>query len=136
MKFCEACDNMLYIQLEDGALQFACKNCGHVSLDAAAEQRVIDTNYADDQSAYLQYVTPYITHDPTLPRVSNIPCPNAACSRPPEASNEVIYVKYDARNLRFLYHCVHCSSFWKSHSAAGADAGAVAADTVPVAADV
>ena len=120
MRFCDVCDNMLYIQLNAGALQYTCKNCGNTVGGGSAGSCVIDTNHVDDQSAYKQYASPYITHDPTLPRVSNIPCPNAACTRPAAEQNEVIYVKYDARNLRFLYHCCHCSTFWKS-VAAGED---------------
>lgn len=137
MRFCKACDNMLYVQVKDAGetgrgleLAYACKSCGRTEV-AGASACVIDTNYRDDQSSWRQFATPYIRHDPTLPRVSSIPCPNAKCTRPPAEEREVIYVKYDAKDLRFLYHCCHCGVFWKSTgdqapAAASAAAAAVA----------
>jgi DNA-directed RNA polymerase subunit M/transcription elongation factor TFIIS len=116
---------MLYIKVSSEAadaraqLQYVCKSCGNV-VDESAEAGascIVDTNYMDDQTTYQQYANKYITHDPTLPRVRNITCPSDKCTKPPAALNEVIYVKYDFKNLRFLYHCTHCSHFWKSGAA-------------------
>ena len=121
---------MLYISLrpdesKDGApleLTYSCKNCGFVET-AREIGPVLSTDYTDDQTSYKQHATPFLKHDPTLPRVSDIVCPNEACSRPKDSANEVIEVKYDAANLKYLYHCVHCQSFWKS--GAGTVAGTV-----------
>jgi DNA-directed RNA polymerase subunit M/transcription elongation factor TFIIS len=133
MKFCNVCDNMLYIRLEategnGNKLVYFCKNCGNSidGEDTATKSCIIDTNYIDDQTTYKQFATPYITHDPTLPRVNDIACPNAECSSVAGSSAaattpEVIYVKYDATNLKFLYHCTRCSTFWKSGAAVTAD---------------
>lgn len=145
MKFCSVCDNMMYMRLANdesaaadvvpesaeeappeaapaavAALRFYCKNCGY-AVDASSTDtkgKMLDTDYKDDQATYSQYATPHIVHDPTLPRVSNIPCPLKGCTRPADVPNEVIYVKYDATNLRFLYYCCHCTRFWKSGQAA------------------
>ena len=135
MRFCSVCDNMLYISLghagtavsdpaageqEQGerqglALQYWCKHCGQVETDNAGESaKVMQTNYGDDQAAYKQYMTPYIRHDPTLPRKSNIQCAAPGCTKPKDAPSRVIYIKYDVHNLRYLYHCEHCGKFWKS----------------------
>jgi uncharacterized Zn finger protein len=138
MRFCKACDNMLYITLRavaaraaDGGaesqhppkLTYVCKHCGNMEEESAAEDApegapaiacVMSTNYADDQTAYKQYATRYITHDPTLPRVTNIMCPSKTCQRPASAPQRVIFVKYDASNLKYLYCCEHCGTFWKS----------------------
>jgi hypothetical protein len=164
MRFCSACDNMLYISLraasgpsegmsatgtiegdavegpdgtsaaEVGAplrLTYTCKHCGATeeAEDGASEEAatVLRTDYTDDQTAYKQYVSPFIAHDPTLPRVDYIKCPNAACPKPEAAPNEVIYVKYDPVHLKYLYHCTHCRSFWKTGG------GAVAASTASAA---
>jgi hypothetical protein len=27
--------------------------------------------------------------------------------------NQVIYIKYDYRNLNYLYFCCHCDHFWR-----------------------
>ena len=142
MKFCDVCDNMLYIRLEaleaggggGSKLVYFCKNCGNSidGDDTDTKSCIIDTNYIDDQTTYKQFATPYITHDPTLPRVDDIVCPTAECpSRAGTATPEVIYVKYDATNLKFLYHCTRCSTFWKSGGSRNAEgskaAGAAAA---------
>ena len=50
--------------------------------------------------------------DPTLPRVDSIPCPNKECTRPARAPGSVVFIKYDAVNLKFLYSCGHCKRFW------------------------
>lgn len=149
MKFCAVCDNMMYLRVSppgegaeggeggeaaeeaEGAaprLRFYCKNCGN-GVDAQpsdARAKVLDTDFKDNQAAYSQYVSPYIEHDRTLPRVSNIVCALPGCTRPRDAPNEVIYVKYDATNLRYLYYCVHCKRFWKTGDAATALAPAPA----------
>jgi DNA-directed RNA polymerase subunit M/transcription elongation factor TFIIS len=111
---------MMYINVAQGAVEgpqltYLCKNCGAQETATAdgVSRPVLSTDYADDQASFNQYATPYIRYDPTLPRVGDIVCPNEACTRPPEAPNEVIYVKYDPVNLKYLYHCTHCSHFWK-----------------------
>ena len=139
MRFCSACENMLYISLrpderKDGApleLTYSCKHCGFSNTadevrrenEAAGKaagdpSAVLNTDYSDDQTSYKQYATPYIRHDPTLPRVNDIACPSEGCTKPADAPNEVVFVKYDPANLKYLYHCMHCSSFWKSGGAA------------------
>jgi DNA-directed RNA polymerase subunit M/transcription elongation factor TFIIS len=127
MRFGSKCDNMLYISLtaegDQPRLTYSCKHCGAVEendgVDGEGKAKknsgdaVLSTDYADDQASFNQFATPFIRHDPTLPRVSDIACPNPECTRPPETPNEVIYVKYDPVNLKYLYHCVNCAHFWK-----------------------
>lgn len=142
MRFCKGCDNMQEIVLRGGPtaeapdaafeLHFACKHCG-LSEPAApdgGDALIMSTDYSDDKTSYMQYASPYIRHDPTLPRVSDIACPNAKCSRPEGALNEVIYVKYDAVKLKYLYHCAHCATFWKSGGGVVADTAAAAVAAV------
>lgn len=132
MKFCTACQNMLYLRLEEGSMQYHCKNCtltvtANDAEDSASTPTstpaptstptstcVIDNNYMDD--FHKQYITPYIAHDPTLPRTHTINCINETCGRPASKPQEVIYVKYDPVNLKYLYCCCHCGTFWKTRS--------------------
>lgn len=127
MKFCTTCHNMLYLRLDKGAMQYHCKNCT-LTIDATDEPTgsssdssglskltrtcVIDNNYMDDW--HKQYITPYIAYDPTLPRTSAIACINDKCIRPADKNSEVIYVKYDPVNLKYLYFCCHCGTYWKT----------------------
>ncbi len=131
MKFCEVCDNMMYMSLSDGTrdpdmvseggsaheksklLVYYCKNCGHrVRARADVKECVVDATYVDDAAHAQQFATMNIIHDPTLPRVDNIKCTNAQCTKPSDASNEVIYFKYDHKNLKYMYHCTYCRHFW------------------------
>ena len=107
-------------------LTYSCKHCGFVEKAPLGVGPVLSTDYADDQTSYMQHVSPFLRHDPTLPRVNDIACPNTGCGRPEGVANEVIEVKYDAVNLKYLYHCVHCLAFWKG----GSGGGSVALQTV------
>ena len=112
--FCDVCDNLLYVRVtEDSVLQYVCNYCSNVvEPDAQASVMVSETIYNNNKSKYQQYMTPLLHEDPTLPRISNVPCPNAGCTRQSTQPNEVLYVKYDAKQLRFLYSCVHCKHTW------------------------
>lgn len=117
MKFCTICDNMLYEQLsQEGTLLNVCKNCGNsIVVDTSRTSAcVMENNYADDSTLYRQFMNRHLHDDPTLPRVSNIACVNEKCSRKTNETNDVVYVKYDAVNLKYLYQCGYCASFWKS----------------------
>lgn len=115
MKFCEICDNMLYIQAETDTthLKLYCKNCNYSRLESPKEMGdtcVAIKNFASDANSYKNYMTPSIKHDPTLPRVNNIKCPENCKAE----KNEVIYIKHDHDNMKYLYFCTNCNHFWKS----------------------
>lgn len=111
MKFCSICDNMLYMSVVDRTkLTFYCKNCSFVENVAKDEDDspcVSAKLYTDDAVSYTNYVNPNIKYDNTLPRVNNIVCPQCK-----PATNEVIYIKYNGVNMKYLYHCCHCAHFW------------------------
>jgi DNA-directed RNA polymerase subunit M/transcription elongation factor TFIIS len=134
MKFCTGCDNMLETELRNATtkpeLWYVCRHCGLADAVADGDGKstmIMSTDYSDDKTLYMQYVTPYIRHDPTLPRVSDIKCASAKCKRPPSEEEEVIYIKYDPVQLKYLYHCLHCGTFWKSGGAVVRDGNASAA---------
>ena len=135
MKFCEVCDNMMYMTLSDGTrdpdlltdkdstattstatkklLVYYCKNCGHrVKARADLNECVVDASYVDDAAHAQQFATTNIMYDPTLPRVDNIKCTNVKCTKPADASNDVIYFKYDHKNLKYMFSCTYCQQFW------------------------
>ena len=43
-------------------------------------------------------------------------CPNENCptNTGKEKNKEVIYIKYDSDNMRFIYLCCHCQECWKN----------------------
>lgn len=62
---------------------------------------------ADDYPEYARYLTPQLSNDPALPRDPRIVCP--FCDK----AGDVLYVKYNAKNMKFVYHCGACKEFWK-----------------------
>jgi hypothetical protein len=116
MKFCAVCDNVYFIKVnENKDMVYFCKNCANEEVQKKENGSIciIDDNKVDDTTKYSQYINKYLKYDPTLPRVSNIPCPNTKCSKPSGADHEVIYLKYDHINMKFMYHCCHCEQFWR-----------------------
>lgn len=112
MKFCDVCDNLVYIKLTDGRLTNQCNYCGCAYPVETSNEPVTDTDYRDDRAKYHHLLTDLLHEDPTLPRVDDVKCPNGKCTRPARAKGDVLYVKYDANNMRFLYSCAHCKAFW------------------------
>lgn len=122
MKFCDVCNNMLYVGVEKDEhtekkmLSHYCKTCGFKSLETNAKSiLVLDDNKVSDRIKYSQYVNKNIKYDPCLPRVKNITCPSESCSKPANKDNEVIYIKYDSVNMKYVYYCCHCDHFWTNN---------------------
>ena len=118
MLFCDTCNNMFYVKVADDQpdLIHYCKFCNNSITESAKEKGsilVIDDGKIDDNIRYRQYANKNIIHDPTLPRVNNIQCPNASCTKKTDQENEVIYIKYDFANMKYLYYCCHCEHFWR-----------------------
>lgn len=117
MKFCINCNNYLYIDLdEERNLLRYCKNCGHKTVEKKEDGSVlvIDDNKIDNTTRFSQFLNKHIKHDPTLPRVNNIPCKNPSCTKKPEEENEVIYLKYDFVNMKYLYYCCKCDQYFRN----------------------
>jgi len=118
MRFCDKCDNMYYIAVEednDDNLTYYCRSCGNKDNTMTNEGLcVLDTNFKTS-SKKVQQVNQYTKMDPTLPRINNIPCPNSTCKTHTEKKeNEVIYMRYDDANLKYTYICVVCDTTWNS----------------------
>ena len=63
-------------------------------------------------------VNKYTKLDPTLPRINRIPCPNAECdTNTKETSREIIYIRYDDTNIKYMYLCSTCDYVWKTNEA-------------------
>lgn len=129
MEFC-VCGNMYYISISEqnsNVLIHYCRHCGHRDEDIANRGIcVINTSYKKSEQQFNHIVNKYTKEDPTLPRIYNIPCSNAMCaSNTGESSSssaaasapvpsEIIYIRYDNTQLKFLYLCVVCDTVWKT----------------------
>jgi len=123
MKFCDNCQNMLYISVENDAakseqqaykLTRKCKNCNFTIEEGITAECIVSSARGDTNVNYKKYMSKYIKFDPTLPRVNNIKCANAdKCTKAATQDDEIIYIKYDHINMKYLYMCCHCDHFWK-----------------------
>jgi DNA-directed RNA polymerase subunit M/transcription elongation factor TFIIS len=123
MEFCEICDNLLYMRAEEdeagnNALLKYCKHCDFSKKVTSGQSvKVSETLYSEDQLLYDQFQNKYLRYDPTLPRVRDpaLTCPNAACTGPKEKP-QIIYIKYQAVNMRYMYCCDYCGHVFKAPS--------------------
>ena len=81
MKFCSECNNLYYFKLESddsNNLIYYCRNCGHETVPDEKNILVSKINN-HTQKKYTQYINSFTKHDPTLPRINNLPCINEQC---------------------------------------------------------
>lgn len=116
MKFCNQCNNFLYSIEEraEGGTRKAylkCRSCPYEEEIGKASPVVYEHDLRQDTS--VQYsINPYLKYDPTLPRFTNMVCPNASCSTRGGESN-IVGIKLDPINVSWFYQCAVCSATWK-----------------------
>ncbi len=119
MHFCEKCGNMFYIKLTDNDnILYYCRKCGNENKKLIKELKnfcVSKTHIIKDSKAYNNIINEYTHLDPTLPRANNIKCPNkdCICNTDKKVDNDIIYLRYDNSNMKYIYLCCHCKSKWK-----------------------
>ena len=131
MHFCKNCGNMLYLKISkegEETLIHYCRKCGNNEENIANESSevicVSKTHIKKKQQTYKNIINEYTKLDPTLPRIRNIKCPNNDCiSNLKEESteskesteNEIIYLRYDDENMKYIYLCTACNNSWKNN---------------------
>jgi len=127
MKFCVNCDNMYYIGIspdDPNKLTYYCRNCKHVDETVTEEGVcVLNTQLKKGEQKFNHIINQYTKLDPTLPRIYNVKCPNNDCKTNTgekldssiKSSAEVIYVRYDDDNMKYLYICTECDTTWKTN---------------------
>ncbi len=117
MHFCSKCDNMYYIKLteENGnKLIYYCRNCGNEdSLITTDNICICQTQIAHKENSYNHIINNYTKFDTTLPRTTTIKCPNINCSSYIDKNPDVIYLRYDDTNMKYIYLCGICDTVWK-----------------------
>lgn len=120
-------------------LRRVCRNCGYQEQMKGGLILEIDLKEKTSEG-YKILMNEFTKDDPTLPHVHNLRCPSRACpsnkgraypmdnpdaaaaAPAPQAANEdkgevesdVIYLKYDAINMKYLYICNVCDTKWRS----------------------
>ena len=119
MHFCENCDNMYYLKITEtdgNNLIYYCRNCGNEDTNLTKDNIcVLDTTTKQSKNKYSQVINQYTKYDPTLPRISSIRCPNQSCeSNEDPSKREVIYIRYDDVDMKYIYMCASCDTIWKT----------------------
>ena len=122
MKFCSICSNMYYIKLEGtncDNISYYCRNCGNNNNDLIEQGKcILKENINKNENKFNISINKYTKLDNTLPRISYIKCPNEKCiSNDPEfdvVNREIIYIRYDHINMKYMYLCSHCDFNWNT----------------------
>jgi len=131
---------MYYISITpENELQYYCRNCGNIDDSIAADNicvSKVNIKHTTKQQSFSQVVNKYTKFDPTLPRIHTIRCPNDECpsnaggsvggggaagagaaagaGEKKKSKNEIIYVRYDDTNLKYVYLCAKCDKVWNT----------------------
>lgn len=119
MKFCPTCRYYLYLEpgSNEDELRRVCRNCGY-NVAEETGGLILETNLQEKVSdGHKILLNEFTRMDPTLPHVNNIVCPNGTCeSNTGSKARDVIYLKYDAAGMKYLYICNVCNEQWRSRS--------------------
>ena len=118
MHFCMKCDNMYYIRVasdDSDSLIYYCRSCGYEDDQLTADNICVSkTHIKRNKQKFNHLINKYTKLDPTLPRINTIKCPNAECSSNTSGEREVIYLRYDDVNMKYIYLCAKCDTIWKT----------------------
>lgn len=122
MKFCTNCSNMYYIKIDgdkSDKIIYYCRNCGNNNSDLMDTGKcILKENITKNDSKYNISINKYTKLDKTLPRINYIKCPNVNCESNTEkfdiANREILYIRHDHINMKYLYLCSHCDFTWNT----------------------
>jgi hypothetical protein len=126
IRFCPVCRYYLYLQVastkdkdassKNMAHYRLCRNCGYKEQDEKGG--LLSEILVQEKAAegYKILLNEHTRHDPRLPHLRGVlKCPDPACeSNHVGKISDIIYMKYDAVNLLYLYICDICGFQWRS----------------------
>lgn len=137
MHFCNVCGNMFYLKIKDDDkdnIMYYCRKCGNKDdniINNLQNFCVSKTHIKKTTEVYKNIINKYTKLDPTLPRIRNMLCPNEACNSNSEQKDgeqkdgeqkdgeqkypEIIYLRYDNDNMKYIYLCGVCDYTWKNN---------------------
>ena len=122
MHFCENCGNMYYVRLlaeDSDELIYYCRKCNNKKeLKNDDDICVSKLHVKTVTQTYKNIINEYTKLDPTLPRINTINCPNKNCDSNRKSGDrdkkkkEIIYLRYDDTNIKYVYLCCVCDKTW------------------------
>ena len=128
MHFCPKCGNMFYLRLkteDSDELIYYCRNCGEEDDSLQETNLYVSKKEIQVTMNYKNKINKYTKLDPTLPRITTIDCPNSECSSNKSndegkgedaTEKEILYIRYDDKNMKFVYLCANCDTIWKTEN--------------------
>ena len=121
MHFCSVCNNMYYLRIDEqnpNKLDYYCRNCGNEDKILAQDNMCVSKTFIKkSDNSFNHIINEYTKLDPTLPRVSTILCPNPECeTNTKNKKREIIYIRYDDTNMKYVYLCSECSTIWQPNN--------------------
>lgn len=121
MRFCPVCSYYLFLTIEGlSAVSLLCRHCGYneaLEPKTSEEALILETTFhtAAGTKQTTSALNEYTKMDPTLPHLKTIACPNQTCpSQADPATRDILYIKTDAKNLKYQYSCNVCNTQWGS----------------------
>ena len=123
MHFCSNCSNMYYIRInadDSNKLVYYCRKCGNEDKILAIENVCVSkTQIKKSEQTFSHIVNKYTKLDPTLPRINTVLCPNKDCLTNKDGKpREIIYIRYDDTNMKYIYLCSECDTAWQTNESA------------------
>ena len=120
MHFCSTCNNMYYIRIDNddpNKLVYYCRNCGNEDgLLTVDNISISKSEVKKSEQKFSHIINKYTKLDPTLPRINKILCPNEDCiTNTKNHEREIIYIRYDDINIKYIYLCSTCDKVWKTN---------------------
>ena len=118
MKFCSRCENLFYLTIDEDTIQYTCKKCGMI--ENIEEDCTISNIFCNQTKQNVQNsVNQYTKLDPTLPRINTVLCPDPDCPTNKDGvPREIIYIRYDDSNMKYIYLCSECDTVWQTNETA------------------
>ena len=120
MHFCNNCENMYYIRINEddpNKLVYYCRHCGNEDDTLSNDDITVSKiQIKKDELSFSHIINEYTKLDPTLPRINTILCPNPDCDTNTKSTErEIIYIRYDDTNMKYIYLCCTCNTVWKAN---------------------
>jgi hypothetical protein len=117
IRFCSVCDNYLYLQVEGETqtLQRMCRNCGFK--DTEDQGGLVSEMHIEQRSAEgYTLINEFTLKDKRLPHLyGTMKCISDKCPSATQGKeSDIVYIKYDTENLRYIYMCYLCQATWRS----------------------
>jgi DNA-directed RNA polymerase subunit M/transcription elongation factor TFIIS len=111
---------MYYIRINSdnpNSLIYYCRKCGNEDKNLAIENVCISkTHIKKSEQTYSHIINKYTKLDPTLPRINTVLCPDSNCPTNIDGKpREIIYVRYDDNNMKYIYLCSECDTVWQTN---------------------